>query len=257
MTAHLVGERAMSRESNMESDDDRSAKRHRPDEGYDTGDGLSFLQTDEVHVVQPLEECALCHIDAAIVPHSSSVHGNNEALRRIMAMTVAMAGNKRNEIVYRRMAEEFNNTCWRQMALHGHECQKWTPQMVATHMEKHVPLVPRLLLQRYVGIMDDIIRTSHEAYFLNLGEEDGTAGSKKHADMIMNSLKVQMPLIASYRSCIAEDAVASGCDLLWTQTLNEAEKDDGHEQLMIAMYQNKSTAGPNDRPTASTLFDAI
>jgi hypothetical protein len=249
---------------------------------YDTGDGISFLDD---HSAAPDVSCPMCHIDAVIVPHESSVAGNNEALRQIMNLTLAMSGSKPDAIIYERVAEEFNRVCLKQMVRNGHQCEEWTPAMVANHMQRHVPLVPRMMLQKYVGIMDNVISRAHDAYCLegirtaagdpdmdddDESEDDFGDGKKKkrkpaakkgpakpnHTGTIFNGIKIQMALLSSYRSCVADDVKATGADTLWTATLNDAEVDNGAEQIMLAMYANQSTAGANDRPAAVKLFDA-
>jgi len=249
-------------------------------EDYDTGDGVSFLDDD--HAPEEETSCPMCHIDAVIVPHESSVAGNNEALRQIMNMTLAMSGSKPDSVIYERVAEEFNRVCLKQMVRNGHPCEEWTAAMVANHMQRHVPLVPRMMLQKMVGIMDNVISRAYDAHCLegirtaagdpdmddddesedDFGKKKKKPAAKKgpakpnHMGTIFNGIKIQMALLSSYRSCVADDVKATGADTLWTATLNDAEVDNGAEQIMLAMYANQSTAGANDRPAAVKLFDA-
>lgn len=244
----------------------RSHKRPRTEEEedeeeYDTGDDISFLEMDLEYEPSVSEKCPMCHIDAVIVPHSSSVTSNNDAIRQIMNLHVAMAGNKPEQVIYERMAEEFNRTCWRQMNEHGHVCEKWTCKMVRIHMTKHVPLVPRILLHKYVNIMDSLITSAHKSYQLvNLDETDEKkkdTRSTLFVKRISECVKTQLAVVSKYRECLSEDAKANGAESLWISTLNDVENDNTTEQIMIGMYQNQSTVGPNDRPMASTMFDAV
>ncbi len=248
-------------ESDMSPIAQKSQKRSRTDEGYETGDGLSFLEEDiESEEEQVPEACPMCHIDAVIVPHASSVTSNNDAIRQIMNLPLAMAGNKPENVIYERMAEEFNRTCWRQMNEHGHVCEKWTTKMVSIHMRKHVPLVPRILYQDYVGMTHDIIKTTHQAYSLLQLDPDQKKRETQaplHVKSILECMKTQITLLSKYKECMAEDAKANGAESLWITTLNDVENDNTTEQIMIGMYQNQSTAGPNDRPAAAKMFDAV
>jgi len=226
-------------------------------EDYDTTDELDFLEEDAADDMSEGVEnhCPLCHIDEVVVPHQSSVNiDSNTDLQQIMNLSLALAGNKPPEVIYLRMCEAYNSRVYTTMVNSGQECQRWTLPMVRTHFERHVPVIPRMLLQRYIGIVDNMVTSEHRKFFLDPDADKKDA--KQSSDLIYNGIKLQTTLITQFRNTVAEDTQAAGTDTVWQNFIQQEQNGDEQHQLVQAIVQNESTVGPNDRITASKLFDA-
>lgn len=234
-------------------------------------DDLSFLEVDVrrrecTDTLLKYQDCAMCHIDGVIVPRHGAVSTNHDSLQKIMNMHLAMSDNKADAVVYARMAEEYNRTCYNEMVNGGYECERWTPDMVRIHMTKHVKHVPRLVTRSHMEILNDLVTKTYQTILVSsllcpdetdpklIAAHDGKL--KNATDTMLKAITLHAKLITDYRNYLVEDHRACGSDTVWIDSLNEIENANGTEQIAQAMYQNRTGQEPNDRPASDMLFEA-
>lgn len=204
----------------------------------------------------PASECPLCYMEEAQIEHAGAVTSNHALMRRIMAEELKFNGMKPSAVIYNKIARQYNRHVRRAMLGRGLQCERWTGQMVQTHYEYHVPMVPRLLLNKCVGRLEciaKVVDTEVAACQIADPSANGEIIDAKIVNKQCNIAKTMMYLVRDTRIYTKEDMQNMGklCgDIDLDAPPTSVQKD-----LLDRAALVQSAAGAGDLACASDLFD--
>ena len=230
----------------MEADDDQ---------GDAWPDQLSDLMADDAVTTtdEPGEHCPMCNIDSSRVVNAATVSNSDEVMERVMLIHSVMYGHRPDVVVYTRMAEEFNSTCYRHMRNSGLECVEWTPSMVRMHMEQHESDNPVRQLGEHIRFLSVTILSLQRQY--NVAVAERTGDEKKLLDSMTTAMKTQKDLMDTLRKIQIQDAQAVNLETKWASFQQSQQQSTDHAKVAREIDSVKCTTGPSDRPSAAEVFD--
>lgn len=205
----------------------------------------------------PASDCPLCCIEEAEVEHAGAVGGTHPLMRRIMAEELKCHGTKPKAAVYNSIARLYNRHVRRAMLGRELQCVRWTGQMVQTHFECHVTLVPRRVIARCVErveLVAKLLDTEVAGRQTAEPTENGEIIDTKIVNKVCTVAKTLKDLVRDSRAYVKEDMQERSVDKVITGVDLDAAANEGKD-LLDRQALLQSAAGAGDRATASDLFD--
>ena len=201
--------------------------------------------------------CPLCSLDEIEPEHASASRSTNNYMRRIMAQELLAYGTKPDKVIYSKIARMYNRHIHRSMTESNLVCERWTTQIVQTHFDHHVWLLPRRTIGNLIKELTITmgILKQERANAVRLAE--GDALEILDAKFVTKSCNIAAKiatLTREYRTYQREDMLETQvkglCKAVELGTTSVTEAKDMLDK--VALMQ--STAGGGDRPKANELF---
>lgn len=222
----------------------------------DSDETVDEMQEELVGTENHHHDCPLCNNDDLEELSCLNAMRSSEPMKAIMAREIKCHGLVPDDVIYRKMARDYNKTIREPMLKSGLECPKWTTAVVKRHFKEHVQLLPRRLIAEQIKMLTALSRANFkelETTFID-GEQEPIVDPKlvtKAKDLAAGITK----LTQEWKQCVKEDLAHTGSCKIWRN--HDAITDCASLEIKNLIDKTatiQSAAGVGDRPVASELF---
>lgn len=201
-------------------------------------------------------KCPLCDIDEIEIEHMNNSRITPQPIRVIMAREILYHGQRRKKSIYKQMCDQYNREIVTPMLESGVQCEAWTVQMVETHFEKHVTLLPRKIIGDQIEMLTRLSKANWAEISTKMMEAGDETVDPKAVTKAKDLAMIIAKLVAEHRSYVKEDLANTGIDVVWRSADASCNSQAVEmKKLIDKTILIQSTAGAGDRPTAAELFE--